>query len=113
MAIKTLDGIEISAATSHSINKPIKRIESGTHLQITFEFRCLLLPGVYFLNAGILSDSGSGEQFAYRMVDSYMFKVLPDEIEMIRSGIVDLVVDSNIRDIQKDTLLNQTSAVLR
>lgn len=75
--IKTLAGVEIAGMTSHRDSERIPRVEPGASYRVRFQFRCDLLPGAYFMNAGALAVDGKGvEYFAHRLVDACMFRVL-------------------------------------
>ncbi len=75
--IKTPAGVEIAGMISHRDSERIPRVEAGAHYRVRFQFRCDLLPGAYFMNAGALAIDGKGvEYFAHRLVDACMFRVL-------------------------------------
>lgn len=75
--IKTLAGVEIAGMTSHRPTARIPRVETGARYRVRFTFRCDLLPGTYFMNAGVLALDGKGvDYFAHRLVDACMFRVL-------------------------------------
>ncbi len=89
MMIKTVSGYELGGLTSHSVGEGIS-VDPATALSQRFRFRCNLLPGTYFLNAGItclMPDSGEG--YLHRVLDAAMFKVIPESRPM-QSGAVDL-----------------------
>jgi lipopolysaccharide transport system ATP-binding protein len=89
MLIKTLSGYELGGLVSHPNGEGIS-VEDHTVLSQRFRFRCNLLPGTYFLNAGITCQMpDKGEEYLHRILDAAMFKVV-SENSSIRSGIVDL-----------------------
>lgn len=89
MMIKTLSGLELGGgATATSLKESIQFVESGTLLKVRFSFTCALTPGVYFLNAGVMGDTGAGDGFLHRIIDAAMFKVLPSE-KTYGTGIID------------------------
>jgi lipopolysaccharide transport system ATP-binding protein len=88
MLIKTLSGYELGGLVSHPAGEGIS-VEADTIFPQRFRFRCALLPGTYFLNAGItccLPDKG--EEYLHRILDAAMFKVIPDSVPTA-SGMVD------------------------
>jgi lipopolysaccharide transport system ATP-binding protein len=89
MMIKTISGYELGGLTSHPIGEGIS-VKCDTTLFQQFRFRCNLLPGTYFLNAGITSLlPDSGEEYLHRVLDAAIFKVIPENRSVL-SGIVDL-----------------------
>lgn len=88
MMIKTVSGYELGGLASHPAGEGIP-VPEGTRSQ-RFNFRCNLLPGTYFLNAGVTCIMpGKGEEFMHRILDAAMFKVMPENRSW-RSGIVDI-----------------------
>jgi lipopolysaccharide transport system ATP-binding protein len=92
MMMKTVSGFEIGGAASHSINNGIDCIERGNTVKVEFRFRCLLQPGVYFLNAGLVGCIDSVEVYLDRHIDVAMFRVQPEE-EILETGFVDFYVE--------------------
>lgn len=89
MMIKTISGFELGGLISHPIGEGVS-IECGMIYSQRFHFRCNLLPGTYFLNAGITClFPDVGEKYLHRILDAAMFKVTPEN-KLTRSGIVDL-----------------------
>lgn len=89
MMIKTISGYELGGLVSHPVGDGIT-LESGTIHAQCFRFRCNLLPGIYFLNAGVTCIMPSkGEEFLHRILDAAMFKVVPEAYSTC-SGTVDI-----------------------
>lgn len=89
MLIKTLSGYELGGLLSHPTGEGIS-IEPDTIFSQRFRFRCNLLPGTYFLNAGITCPMpNAGEKYLHRVLDAAMFKVIAEN-RTVRSGMVDL-----------------------
>ncbi len=105
MLIKTVSGFELAGASYTSHSHLIKQIEPGTKIAIEFEFKCLLAPNVYFLNAGV-SGIVEGE-FTYldRCIDVAMFRVQPCETSF-GTGVVDLLVEPRLT-LTKGTLKSE------
>jgi lipopolysaccharide transport system ATP-binding protein len=89
MLIKTISGYELGGLISHPAGEGIS-ITCGTTLSQQFRFRCNLLQGTYFLNAGIVClMPDKGEEYIHRILDAAIFKVLPEN-DSVRSGMVDI-----------------------
>ncbi|MCY7353825.1 MAG: ABC transporter ATP-binding protein [Lysobacter sp.] len=96
MMIRTVTGIEVAGAvTSHAHDAP-PVIETGAVLNVRIRFRCLLAPGIFFLNAGVLAQLDEGEAFVDRRVDVAMFRVLPSP-NRLATALVDLDVVPHLR----------------
>lgn len=85
MMIKTLDGKELGGLVSSPAGYGIV-VKEGMEYQQRFLFRCNLLPGSYFLNAGVIDQNGN---FLHRIIDAAMFVVLP-EPGLVGTGNVDI-----------------------
>ncbi|MGF1460506.1 MAG: ABC transporter ATP-binding protein [Leptolyngbyaceae cyanobacterium] len=96
MLIKTISGVELGGMASHPLEAPIDYVAADTMIEIVFEFTCLLLPGTYFLNAGVLSRVDGEAVYLDRVVDAAMFRVQP-ESEIRATGIVDFQIKAHIR----------------
>ncbi|MDO8459334.1 MAG: ABC transporter ATP-binding protein [Burkholderiaceae bacterium] len=84
MLIKTPDGLELGGLTSMLQDAGGSTAIGVEHRQ-TFRFRCNLLPGTYFLNAGVVGADGS---YLHRIIDAVMFSVVP-EPECSGTGTID------------------------
>lgn len=88
MMIKTPTGYELGGLVSYPAGRGVS-IEGGALHRQCFRFRCPLLAGSYFLNAGVTATTSDGqERYLHRLLDAAMFRVLPDP-EATSSGIVD------------------------
>lgn len=89
MLIKTLQGTELGGAVSAAgVEQSLAYVESGSKLKAEFRFRCNLNPGTYFLNAGIVGERDGEETFLHRLLDAYLFRVLP-VLNNTVTGVVD------------------------
>ncbi len=77
MMIKLLTGFELGGQVSHSWARGIEVVDAGTVAEVRFRFRALLVPDVYFLNAGVLGLREGGEVYLHRVLDALMFRVEP------------------------------------
>lgn len=90
MMIRSLTGIEVGGAASMLPQNALPIVDAGAVLEARFTFRCVLHPGVYFMNAGVLAALGEGEDYVDRRIDTYMFRVMPSA-ERLATGFVDLL----------------------
>lgn len=95
MLIKTVSGFFLGGAATHPINKMIEFIPANTTAKVEFKFSCLLLPGVYFLNNGVLGLIDAEECYLHRCVDVLMFRVQSEE-ELIATQTVDFLIEPNV-----------------
>ncbi|MGN6237760.1 ABC transporter ATP-binding protein [Dyella sp.] len=91
MMIRSLTGIEIGGGATATPSDALPVVETNAVLNVRFKFRCLLAPGVYFLNAGVLAAFDEGEAYVDRRVDVAMFRVMP-ESSRLATGFVNLDV---------------------
>lgn len=97
MLMKTLTGFELGGAVSHAVGKEIKHIPAHSLFNIDFCFKCSLLPGTYFLNAGIVGEVEGESVYLDRAIDIVMFKVQPETC-LKQTGIIDFDVTSKVSD---------------
>lgn len=102
MMIRTTSGLEIGGAVSSTPREAVESIAKGASVKATFAFTCQLLPAVYFLNAGVLAHIDGQEQFAARLIDVDMFRVLPNP-ERLFTGLTDLVLPPELELSLTDT----------
>ncbi|NKN32747.1 ABC transporter ATP-binding protein [Marichromatium bheemlicum] len=89
MLIKTTSGVNVGGSISAAnMREGIDHIAANIWVDVEFQFDCMLNPGTYFLNAGVLGISDGEETFLHRLVDAEMFRVLPDT-RRTATGIVD------------------------
>jgi lipopolysaccharide transport system ATP-binding protein len=95
MLIKTMSGFELGGATSHTTDKPMEHVAKGSVIEVEFNFKCLLQPGVYFLNTGAVGNIDGSEQYLDRHIDIAMFRVQQED-DILTTGIVDFSVESDV-----------------
>jgi lipopolysaccharide transport system ATP-binding protein len=95
MLIKTMSGFELGGATSHTIYQPIEYVEEGSIIEVEFNFKCFLQPGVYFLNVGVVGNLDGSEQYLDRHIDIAMFRVQQED-DILTTGIIDFSIESDI-----------------
>ncbi len=89
MLVKTLSGFELAGQVSRPWGQGIDCVVAGSVASLRFSLHVLLIPGAYFLNAGVLGLTAEGEQYLHRVVDAAMFRVEPDP-HSLTTGQVDL-----------------------
>ena len=102
MLIKTTSGFGIGGATtaySRSLKK--SRVGTGSTVQVRFEFDCRLLPGTYFLNAGVSGAGDGNVRFLHRVLDGLAFRVAPAP-ELIATELVDFDIRPTIAVLPSD-----------
>lgn len=95
MLIKTVSGLELGGASFTASSQEIYQVEPETIIIIKFRFKCLLTPGVYFLNAGVTGLVDGHFTFLSRHIDAAMFRVQP-EVNSYSTGIVDLMIKPSL-----------------
>lgn len=95
MLIKTVSGLELGGASFTASSQEIYHIEPETIVIVKFRFKCLLTPGVYFLNAGVTGLVDGHFTFLSRHIDAAMFRVQP-EVNSYSTGIVDLMIKPSL-----------------
>ena len=96
MLIKNPSGLEIGGASFATQSQSIDRIESETLVVMQFRFKCLLHPGLYFLNAGVSGIVDGDFTYLARCIDAAMFRVKP-ETDSCGTGAVDFLIEPSIR----------------
>lgn len=89
MLIKTVSGVELGgAATASSLQTALPYISAGDIYDVEFSFKCVLNPGVYFMNAGVVGTVAGSETYLHRLLDIAMFRV-ENVPGLTATGIVD------------------------
>ncbi|HWB54183.1 MAG TPA: Wzt carbohydrate-binding domain-containing protein, partial [Tepidisphaeraceae bacterium] len=96
MMIKTVSGVELAGCATHPKGDGFEIVEKGQRMMVEFEFRNLLAPGTYFLNAGVLGRVNEEITWLHRMLDVVMFRVLP-EPGQIFTGMINLMPADHYR----------------
>lgn len=95
MLLKNTTGLELAGAVTSLPADSIPAVAAGQELRVRFRFRCLLAPGAYFANAGVLGIDGEGEHYLDRRIDAVMLRVMP-EVTRLATGYVDLDTSSEV-----------------
>lgn len=102
--LKTVDGVALGGMVSHCEEDPLPYVPAGEVLEVRFRFRCHLLPGTYFLNAGVVARHACEEEFLHRLIDVVIFRVLPEPALRVNS-YVDFLEEVTLRSAS-GSLLN-------
>ena len=90
MLINTVSGLGIAGATTaYSRLHRTPFIAAGSTAHVRFDFDCRLVPGAYFVNAGVLGTADGTERFLHRVLDGLAFRIAPLP-EQIATGLVDI-----------------------
>lgn len=94
MLIKTKRGLELGGAVAQELAEKSSLQQAGTHVDVAFEFACVLRPGHYFINCGATKHSDDQDIFVHRIIDALQFKVVDERpMQGIKpAGTVDLDV---------------------
>lgn len=95
MLLKTINGLELGGAASHPVSNSIDYVHPGSVVQVNFKFHCYLLPGVYFLNAGVVGHIDHGEVYLHRCIDAAMFRVQVEE-NILSTAMVDFQIEPKV-----------------
>jgi len=95
MLLKTLSGFELGGAVTAPMGEGIDYVESGTCWNVKFCFRCILNPGTYFLNVGVLGILNGAEDYLDRNIDIAMFRVQDNE-NKTATAIVDFIKHAEV-----------------
>jgi len=101
MLIKTVSGLEIGGAATAPIGEGIDYVKSSTSWCVKFRFRCLLNPGAYFLNAGVLGVVNGSEDYLGRNIDIAMFRVQDNE-NKTSTAIVNLIKHAEVVMVEQE-----------
>jgi lipopolysaccharide transport system ATP-binding protein len=96
MLIKTISGFELGGGVTSSLANSIVFIDKGERRKVEFRFRCMLNPGTFFFNAGVMGMVGDTPTFLARRIDSLMFRVKP-VVNLEATAIVDFHINSSVR----------------
>lgn len=99
MLIKTLKGHELGGSRTLPWDKFIEKVEPGEIYRVSFRFQTLLMPGVYFLNAGVEGVIEGKRAYVHRILDALPFRVLPEE-ELMPTGTVDFLIEPGMELIK-------------
>jgi lipopolysaccharide transport system ATP-binding protein len=95
LSIKTVRGFDLGGYGRCAIPDLPQHIEPGTTAEVRLRFKCTLLPGTYFFNAGVVGIVGSEEVYLHRGIDVLMFEVSAEE-HIGATGFVDFAISPQL-----------------
>lgn len=95
MMIKNITGIELGGASTSLSGKGIEFVKEGAIITASFRFCCLLQPGTYFINAGVMGLLNGCETILHRILDAVVFKVIRDE-NILATQLIDFQIESAV-----------------
>jgi lipopolysaccharide transport system ATP-binding protein len=109
MLVKTVSGLELGGGIYPSLQSCFPLVEAGELAEVRFEFRCLVNPGTYFLNAGVQAEVDGRATYVHRVVDVAMFKVLPVSAPMATAWVnLDVIPSASLRAAGGSPVSSQT-----
>jgi lipopolysaccharide transport system ATP-binding protein len=96
MFIRTRTGLDLGGASSFPPSRMMPSVEAGKTVLVRFEFDCLMMPDVYFMNAGASAVIDGERTFVHRIVDGVMIRVMA-EADMTAAGLVDFRITPHVR----------------
>jgi lipopolysaccharide transport system ATP-binding protein len=100
MLLKTKDGLDVAAPASQRERVEISYIPTGALVEVSFDFRLNVVPGIYFLNAGVTSIVEGRFTYLHRIVDAYMLQVLArDRREMLGIAYIEPEFSYQIKSV--------------
>jgi lipopolysaccharide transport system ATP-binding protein len=84
--IRSISGIAVTGQRYPEEGKFVERVRSGKNFCITYGFKMILVPGVYFVGCG--AWSANEPNCLHRVLDALMFRIVPDR-KSRSSGYVD------------------------
>jgi len=95
MLIKTVSGLELGGYGNLVDDENMKFVTKGSNVEVQLRFKCALLPGTYFLNAGVRGIINTDDEYLHRGIDVSMFEVIQED-RIFSTGIVDFSVSSKV-----------------
>ncbi len=91
MMVKTVRGLELGGITSHTASNALEYVHKDAVAEAGFRFRCIVAPGAYFMNAGLVGTIDGEETYLHRITDLLMFRVQPER-DLLATGTIDFSV---------------------
>jgi len=92
--IKTTKGVELGGFALGKQPK-LSAVSSGTVFEVNMPFVANLLPGTYFVNAGVRGEVDGGLEYLHRLMDALSFRILEESGSHL-TGMVDLSADGEL-----------------
>ncbi len=89
MMLKATSGFELGGQVSAPApSKGVETICAGTRWEARFQFKPTLVPGTYFLNAGVRGRQDEEDTYLHRILDAAIFRIDPTHL-LHTTGLVD------------------------
>jgi lipopolysaccharide transport system ATP-binding protein len=95
MFIRTRSGLDLGGSASFPPSRNMPSVDAGATVVVRFEFTCLMMPDVYFFNAGASAVVEGERIFVHRIVDAVMVRVMP-EANLTAAGLVDFEITPRV-----------------
>lgn len=89
MFVKTITGVEVAGQQAFPFDSHISA-DAGDRLKVTFQFDCVFLPGTYSCSCGVFTREGGSIEIEHRVLDAFLFRVMPVDPRYSRFGIIDI-----------------------
>lgn len=100
IGIRNVSGFSFGGANYEQARQ--LRLESpsiGSCYSISFEFVCILLPGTYFINFGVIGSTEGERRYLARSTDGLLFRVAPQDTGT-SGGYIDFGIQTIIKEKQ-------------
>lgn len=97
--IKTVTGLELGGASTGQAGEFMEHVVAGQIVEVVHRFDCRLLPGTYFLNAGVSGLIDGARTALHRLVDGVAVQIQPAPAGH-SNGPVDFGFRSAVRQIE-------------
>jgi lipopolysaccharide transport system ATP-binding protein len=77
MMMKTIGGLDVAGIATDRENILFEHISASSLMEVRFSIKLNLVPGTYFLNAGVMGVVNGERVYLHRRVDVDMIRVLP------------------------------------
>jgi lipopolysaccharide transport system ATP-binding protein len=101
MLIKTFKGHDLGGSRTLPWDKHIKKVEAGQCYRIRFRFQTLVIPAVYFLNAGVEGLVDGKRAYVHRIMDAVVFRVVREK-DMMPTGTVDFLIEPEMELMENE-----------
>jgi lipopolysaccharide transport system ATP-binding protein len=89
VGIRTTTGFSLGGANLDTMRvERLAHCHAGTRIGASFEFKCILLPGIYFFNLAVTGERDGAREYLARSTDALLFKVAAQEATTA-GGLVD------------------------
>jgi len=94
--IKAGTGLQIGGVGTAGFDRRLSHVAKGDKFSITMKFKCIMMPGSYFFNCGIVAFKNGAYTFLHRITDAVAIKVIADP-DSHATGIIDFGIVTEAR----------------